>query len=244
MDMPLRPDSIIPYKVIPKNWDDFYATQLQHEPYDYLHPFYREPLLGSQQFMESTNFVALDIETTGLNAQEDDIVSIGLVPFDHDRIYLAHAKHWVVASEQLTSESVVVHRITHTEVAEAPRLKSILPELVECLQGKQVVVHYRYMEREFLRTAFMEQIQKNFIFPVIDTLELESNHLRKEQSFIAKLLNKQLPSLRLAQIRERYNLPAYESHNALVDALATAELLQAQMAKQQLSGLTVRSLWC
>jgi DNA polymerase-3 subunit epsilon len=99
------------------------------------------------------------------------------------------------------------------------------------------------MEREFLRTAFMEQIQKNFLFPVIDTLELEADFLRNKQSFIAGLLHKQLPSLRLAQVRERYNLPAYESHNALVDALATAELLQAQIAKHQLGTIPVRSLW-
>ncbi|TDA74648.1 3'-5' exonuclease, partial [Halomonas marinisediminis] len=36
-------------------------------------------------------------------------------------------------------------------------------------------------------------------------------------------------SVRLGQSRERYGLPAYQPHHALTDALATAELLQAQI---------------
>tara|TARA_R110001583_G_scaffold32035_1_gene109549 strand:+ start:1203 stop:1922 length:720 start_codon:yes stop_codon:yes gene_type:complete len=239
MNMPLHP-----YKVIPKDWDQFYSSQVQNELPDYLDSFYHQPLLDAQQSMDATDFVSLDIETTGMNAQKDDIVSIGLVPFDHQRIYLAKAKHWVVSSRRLTSESVVVHRITHTEVAEAPSLDSVLPELIASLQGKQIVVHYRYMEREFLRTAIIEMLQKDFLFPVIDTLELEVQYLRRNRSFMARLLNKQLPSLRLLYARERYHLPSYENHNALVDALATAELLQAQIAKHKLAQTSVRKLWC
>lgn len=234
---------LYPYKVIPDDWDQFYSNQIQQDLADCLHKFYQQPLLDDQQTMQETDFVALDMETTGLNAQVDDIISIGLVPFDAKRIYLAKAKHWVVSSQYLTSESVVVHGITHSEVAEAPSLSSVLPELLTHLQGKQVVVHYRYMEREFLRTAVAELLQQNFLFPVIDTLELEAKQLRHKQSLISRLLKKQLPSLRLLYARERYNLPAYENHNALVDALATAELLQAQMAKNNLGKVPVRKLW-
>ena len=36
--------------------------------------------------------------------------------------------------------------------------------------------------------------------------------------------------MRLADSRIRYSLPAYQNHNALNDATATAELLQAQIA--------------
>jgi DNA polymerase-3 subunit epsilon len=236
--------SLYPYKVLPDDWDTFYSNQLENELPDYLESFYQQPLLTARQSMDTTDFVALDIETTGLNAQKDDIVSIGLVPFDHQRIYLAKAKHWVVSSRRLTSESVVVHRITHSEVAEAPSLQSVLPELMASLQGKQVVVHYRYMEREFFRNAFAELLKKDFLFPVIDTLELEARYLRRKRSLISRFFNKPLPSLRLLYARERYHLPAYENHNALVDALATAELFQAQIAKHKLAQVAVRKIWC
>jgi len=235
--------ALLPYQVIPNDWDEFYSEQVQKNLPEPLDTFYHQPLLDPQQTIGATDFVALDIETTGLNAQQDDIVSIGLVPFDHQRIYLAKAKHWVVSSHRLTPESVVVHGITHTDVAQAPSLKSVLPEIMESLQGKQVVVHYRYMEREFMRTAVAELCQQNFLFPVIDTLEIEARYLRENQTLMARFMNKQLPSLRLLYARERYHLPAYENHNALVDALATAELLQAQIANHQLTKKPVRTLW-
>jgi DNA polymerase-3 subunit epsilon len=238
--------NLYPYKVIPNDWEQFYAEQIQQKLPESLHTFYHEHLINGvsgQQTVEGTDFVAVDIETTGLNAQQDDIVSIGLVPFDHKRIYLAKAQYWVVRSQHLTSESVVVHQITHSEVADAPSLASVLPEVMEYLQGKQVVVHYRYMEREFFRTAVAEWLEENFLFPVIDTLELEAEYLRENQSVISRVFKQQLPPLRLLNARERYNLPAYENHNALVDALATAELLQAQISKQDLTKLPVRELW-
>lgn len=234
---------LLPYQVIPNDWDEFYSEQVQETLFAPLNTFYQQPLLDVLQTMEAADFVALDIETTGLDAQKDDIVSIGLVPFDHQRIYLARAKHWIVSSHRLTPESVVVHGITHSDLAQAPSLKTVLPEIIASLQGKQVVVHYRYMEREFLRAAIAELWQQDFLFPVIDTLEIEAKRLRETQTLMARFMKKQLPSLRLLHVRERYHLPAYENHNALVDALATAELLQAQIANLQLIKKPVRSLW-
>lgn len=235
--------ALLNYQEVPEHWDTFFAEQRNIDLPEAMKLFYLQALPEAQQTLQETNFVALDIETTGLNAQTDDVVSIGLVPFDVHRIYLSKAKHWIVRPRKLTTESVLVHGITHTEVAEAPSFKSVLPEILTHLQGKQVVVHYRYMEREFFRIAVQKLFKQNLLFPVIDTLELEAQFLRNSRSIFDKLRNKTMPSLRLLNVRERYNLPAYENHNALVDALATAELLQAQLAKQQLHNKLVRNVW-
>jgi DNA polymerase-3 subunit epsilon len=235
--------ALLPFQTIPNDWDHFFAEQIHQDLPDYLKSFYHKPLVGTQQSMQDTDFVAVDIETTGLNAQQDEIISIGLVPFDYHRIYLAQAKHWVIQSHQLTSESVVIHRITHSDLADAPSLRSLLPEIISHLAGKQIVVHYRGMEREFFRQAAAQLWQQNWLFPVIDTLELETQYLSKKQSLFAKWMQKPLASVRLLNARERYHLPAYENHNALVDALASAELLQAQIAKQKLADTPVRELW-
>ncbi|MDN3647431.1 3'-5' exonuclease [Reinekea marina] len=235
--------ALLNYQEVPEHWDAFFAEQRNTDLPEAMKLFYLQALPEAQQTLQETNFVALDIETTGLNAQTDDIVSIGIVPFDVHRIYLSKAKHWIVRPRKLTTESVLVHGITHTDVAEAPSFKSVLPEILTHLQGKQVVVHYRYMEREFFRIAVQKLFKQNLLFPVIDTLELEAQFLRNSRSIFDKLRNKTMPSLRLLNVRERYNLPAYENHNALVDALATAELLQAQLAKQQLHNKLVRNVW-
>lgn len=233
---------LYPYQIVPQDWDQFFQQE-KSDCVPKFQTFYKQPLLNSKQTVEQTEFAALDIETTGLNAQEDEIVSIGLVPFNSRRIYIGAAKYWLVRSQQLTSDSVVIHGLTHSEVNQAPSLSEALPQLMEAMAGKQIVVHYRYMEREFFRQAASNKYQQNFLFPVIDTLEIEAHFLRKQQSLLAKWAGRQLPSLRLPNIRPRYQLPDYENHNALTDALATAELLQAQIQYQNLQTMPVRKLW-
>lgn len=41
----------------------------------------------------------------------------------------------------------------------------------------------------------------------------------------------------------RYHLPPYHAHHALTDALATAELLQAQVAHRFEAGMEIGRLW-
>ncbi len=231
-------------KTLPEDWDRFYSEQTQSELTDCLQAFYVQPPADSNQTLQSTEFVAVDIETTGMDAQQDDIISIGLVPFDSQCIHLAQAQHWLVRTRQLTSDSIIVHHITHSEVANAPTLRSVLPEVMACLAGKQVVVHYRPMEREFFRQAAMSLYGENWLFPVIDTMEQEARYIKQKQSLLAKTLRKRLPSARLPNARQRYHLPAYENHNALVDALATAELWQAQIAHWEIEATRVRKWWC
>jgi len=233
---------VYPYKTLPEDWDAFYEEQV-NEGMPELQPFYNQPPVAADRLLRDTDFAALDIETTGLNAQEDDIVSIGLIPFNSQRVFIAGAQYWVVRSRRLTPESVIIHGLTHSEVNKAPMLRDVLPQVIQALAGKQIVVHYRYMEREFFRQATVNTFSSGWLFPVIDTLEIEVQFLKKQQSLLSRWRRKQLPSLRLPNVRPRYQLPTYESHNALTDALATAELWQAQIQYQQLQNKPVRKLW-
>jgi DNA polymerase-3 subunit epsilon len=68
------------------------------------------------------------------------------------------------------------------------------------------------------------------MFPVIDTMSIETALLRKSwRSRLKQFFRGRGESVRLPDSRERYGLPRYQLHSAKVDALATAELLQAQI---------------
>lgn len=176
--------------------------------------------------------LALDIETTGLDPKRDAIVSIGLVPFTTGRIHLAQRRYWIVHPEcPLNSRSVTVHRITHADIEQAPYFKAILPELLDVMTGYLPVVHYRTIERSFLDRAVTDCLGEPFAFPVIDTMEIEARRYRTSLwSRWRSRLGRRPASIRLPDSRARYHLPHYQAHHALVDALATAELLQAQVA--------------
>jgi DNA polymerase-3 subunit epsilon len=183
--------------------------------------------------IEDVPLVAVDVETTGLDPGHDAIVSIAAVPFTLRRIPLVDRRYWLVRppSDLLTAESVVIHHITHSALESAPDFSATLPSLLEQLRGRIAVVHYRHMERSFLDMAVRDRLGEALLFPVIDTMGLEAERYRfSVRARLAAFMGRQAASIRLGDSRRRYGLPVYQGHHALRDAIATAELFQAQVA--------------
>lgn len=209
-----------------------------------LRSFYRAGALSLDTPLEQVQMLALDVETTGLNSRADSIVSIGLLPFTLKRIRCGDASYWVVKPPSgLSSESVTFHHITHSDVRHAPQLPEVLEPLLKAMAGKVMVVHYRTIERGFLDQALRRILGEGLEFPVIDTMQLEARMHRHKRGWLDRLLRRRSVSIRLADSRQRYNLPQYRAHHALVDALATAELLQAQVATHYTPDIAVGQLW-
>ncbi|WP_207061893.1 3'-5' exonuclease [Motiliproteus sp. SC1-56] len=230
---------------VARDWPARYRTLAEQALDPRLRAFYLAGVASPETPLAAVPLVAMDFETTGFDLQRSGIVSIGLVPLNLDRIRLADARHWIVRPRaRLTPESVVVHGITHSEVAQAPDLTRVLGELLAAIQGKVVVVHHRGIERPFLDVALRRRIGEGIEFPVIDTMELEARlHRAKPLGFWRRLLGQRPASIRLADSRIRYHLPHYSLHHALTDALATAELLQAQVAHRFSPETPVAELW-
>lgn len=213
--------------------------------YPALKAFYQSGIVAGSTPIRDVPMVALDFETTGLDVNNDSIVSIGLVDMSTTRIRCAKAKHWLVKPDsQLRSKSVVVHGITHSAVADAPDFSTVIDQLLQHLQGKIIVVHHSPIERAFLNAALKRHINEGIEFPVIDTMALEARFCRKINKSIWRLLLSRKPaSIRLTDSRTRYHLPYYRQHHAMTDALACAELLQAQCATHLKPDTPVNTLW-
>ncbi len=229
------------------DWPGIFAQLGQTARDPRLVRFYQAGTVSADTPLEQAPLMALDVETTGLDSRKDSIVSLGMVPFDLRRIRCREAGYWVVKPVcELSSQSVTFHHITHSDVSDAPRLASVLDELLMAMAGKIVVVHYRNIERGFLDQAVHHLLGEGLQFPVIDTMQLEARlYPRRERrpGWLRQLLGKQPISIRLADSRLRYGLPLYQAHHALTDALATAELLQAQVAMHHSPTTTVGELW-
>lgn len=210
-----------------------------------LKQYYQNGMISGETPLSEVPFVALDLETTGLDSKRDDIVSVGLAPFDLRRVYCRQAKHWLVRPlPPLSSESVVIHGITHSDIADAPSLNHVFEPLLEALAGKVVVVHYKSIERNFLAQAFSKRLQEEFQFPLVDTMEIEANvHRQLRWGWWQEMMGKKRVSLRLSASRQRYSLPHYQSHHAQIDAQATAELFIAQVRHHLKEDIAINTLW-
>ena len=227
-----------------KNWNTRYAQLADDAQNNLLKEFYLSTFSDASASVKDIPFVALDFETTGLNSKTDDIVSVGLVPFTLARIYCKQSKHWVVQPRRNLSESsIVIHGITHNDVDNAPDFDNIIAPLLDALRSKVIVVHYAAIERGFFNSALLLRLKEHIEFMVVDTMELERRALKAKQGLIGQLFNTKLGSLRLNDCRKRYSLPVYEGHNALTDALATAELLQAQLRHHYTEETPLCTIW-
>lgn len=166
--------------------------------------------------------VAIDLETTGLDPKKDAILSIGLVHLDHWGIKLGTAWHRIVRIDTaIPGETAVIHHITDDQAAAGLPLDELLPEVLARMAGKPMLVHYSPIEQKFLDAACRKLYGAPFVAPIIDTLEIGQRVFERRNHLI------QPGDLRLFNLRPRYNLPQYKAHNALCDALATAELFLA-----------------
>jgi DNA polymerase-3 subunit epsilon len=170
-------------------------------------------------------YVAVDLETTGLDVRRDQILSIGWVRLIGNRIDLASARHRLVRVKgAIPEDSAVIHQITDDLAATGRELSAALPELLVDLAGRAMIAHHGRVERGFLSAACKQLWGGGLLVRTVDT------------QVIARRLfeRRQIPfkgsDLRLHALGERYNLPRHGAHNALSDALAAAELFLAQAA--------------
>jgi DNA polymerase-3 subunit epsilon len=97
-------------------------------------------------------FVCLDCETTGLVPETDKIIEIAVVLFNFDGIIKTYET--LIDPERLISpESMAIHHITDEMVKGKPKIKDVLPTVIQ-LVGRHIIVgHGIPMDISFLVQA-------------------------------------------------------------------------------------------
>ena len=190
---------------------------------DLLRDFFSDNIAEKNISVDSVPLLAVDFETTGLDAAKDEILSIGFVQINNLQIDLSTATHLLIKTNNpLSADTVVIHKITDDQINKGMSLEDAIEHLLSTLKGKILVAHHAQIESNFLNQACKKAYGSEIIIPVIDTLAIEARKLPQHQH-----ANN---NLNLTMCSQRYNLPRYKLHDALSDALSCAELLLAQLA--------------
>jgi DNA polymerase-3 subunit epsilon len=201
---------------------------LKKAPDGPLKDFLSVPFPDPSTILSELPILSVDFETTGLHAIDDKLLSIGFVEINHKQIKLGSCFHEIINTKQrLDASNVIIHQITDSQKEQGKPLKEVVEALLKALAGKVMLVHFSRIEKQFLNQACLELYGMAPVFPIIDTLVLAKRKLDLRDVAYD-------PSeLRLSNLREKYHLPAHFAHNALNDAIATAELLLAQYHKKE-----------
>jgi DNA polymerase-3 subunit epsilon len=183
------------------------------------------PLPDRRSNILDCEFLALDFETTGLDANREAILSIGYTLLQRGRILMrGNGHHLVMVNKSIPEESVIIHKITDDRARSGTHLHDVLPLLLRQMAGRVILVHYGAIERNFLNAACQQIYGLQPPLLIADTLQIEKQRLQRSQT------TSTINQLRLFNLRKQYGLPRYNAHSALEDAIATAELFLAQVA--------------
>ena len=165
---------------------------------------------GEQNMPLTGEFVAFDLETTGLSSAKDVITEIGAVllrdgkPVETFQSFVNPHRHLDPKNTELTG-------ITDEMLADAPDIAEALPKFLDFCGGRVLVAHNADFDIGFL-TAACERLHIPFMPTYIDTLVLSQN------------LMPQLSKHKLNIVADALSLPEFNHHRASDDALTCGYL--------------------
>jgi DNA polymerase-3 subunit epsilon len=198
--------------------------------------------LFSSPAWDSVVYWALDLETGGLDARRDPILAVGMLPVRGGRVRLGEKYRTLVRpadGRPIDPGSVRAHQLVWGEVKDAPPIAEVLPEIERRLDTGVLLVHHRAIDVAFLKDAYRRSGLRWPSPPVVDTVDLLVKLARRAHRARPEL-PADPPALNLSAARETHGLPPYQAHDALSDALATAELFL--VLRHALGARTLRDL--
>ena len=190
-----------------------------------LNAYLSQPLIKGNSLVRSLEFLVLDFETTGLDATKEKIISTGYTVIKDLHILPSTSTHILINPKQaLAEQNVAIHQLTDEELKRGLSLSRAIEQLLSQMVNRVIVVHFDKIEKDFLNQACRDLYQINALpLVMIDTLKIEQRKMQKAGQY------SQSDGFRLFNLREKYNLPRYKAHNAMQDAISTAELFLAQL---------------
>jgi DNA polymerase III subunit epsilon len=160
------------------------------------------------QPLTDAEFIAFDLETTGLHPVAAQIVEIAAVRFRGDGQVLGQFEQLVNPQCDIPARVTEIHGITNQMVLDQPTIARALPALVEFLGDTAAVMlaHNAGFDVGFLSVAFSRLRQPAPKYPVLDTCVLARRRLS-------------LSNYKLETIGRHLHLIDVEMHRALDDTI-------------------------
>ena len=162
-------------------------------------------------------YLCVDVELTGLDPHVDEVIAFGAVPIDDGRIRAAGAIEGMVRprTERRTG-AVEIHGILPHDLDHAPPLAEAMEPLARAMEGRTPIVHAAWVERAFLGPA-LRTAGGRLPRRMIDTAMLWRLY-----GIVREGVDPGYPQL--AHLTSALGLPSHHPHQALGDALTTAQV--------------------
>lgn len=160
---------------------------------------------GNKEMAFDDEFVAFDLETTGLSMRKDQIIEFGAVIMKNGK-EIDRFQMFVDPGCSLSQELTNLTGITNEMLKGAPKIDEALPKFMEFVGDRVLVAHNADFDTGFVREA-CKRLNIPFELTCIDTLILSQNLLKK------------MSRHKLNLVADALGLPEFNHHRAADDAV-------------------------
>lgn len=182
----------------------------------------------SNQPLRQQRWVVLDLETSGLNMNRDQVLSIGAVVIEDGAIDMGQQfERTILRVDHKVSPAVLLHELAPSAIAAGSEPVEAFLDFMEFVGSSPILGFHAPFDQHMLARALK------------DSLDYRLQHVFFDVAEIAPMLfeHANLRHAALDDWTRFFGLHAEERHNASADALVTAELaliLFSHARKQQL----------
>lgn len=158
------------------------------------------------------SYIAFDLETTGLNPQENEIIEIGALKVREGKV-VDRFMEFIHPLSPISSAISELTGITNDMVATARSCEQVIPDFLDFCEDDVLIGHNVMFDYSFTKCSASKcglPFEKNGL----DTLK------------IARKVHKDFSSKSLGALCDYYHIENKSAHRAYHDALATAKLYQ------------------
>lgn len=185
--------------------------------------------------MNFTNYVCLDLETTGLEPQICDVIEIAMIKVRDGEI-VDRMETFVFTPLEISEHVSYLTGITAQDIEKAPDFIQLIPQIEQFIGEDPLVGHNIWFDWNFL-------MQKG--------VKIQNNQLWDTYT-MSNILYPELPSHSLETNTKYFGIGHEDSHRAMADVIASHELWKILLEtfpeissdqRQQLQQLKLKSSW-
>jgi DNA polymerase III subunit epsilon len=177
--------------------------------------------------LKAAKFYAIDIETTGLDVEKDEIISFACVPVINLKILVRDTFYTLVKPKSYNFKAMRYHGISKDNLMDAPVFEEVSDRILKTLDGI-LVGHTVEFDFTFLKAKFK-------------SLGVQFKRDRIDIAMVERWLRMQCEAekidLSLDGMIATYGLTSHYRHNATADAFFAAQIFQMQLREMMARGI-------
>lgn len=184
---------------------------------------------GHSLLAQLSDYVVLDLETTGFDPTWDEIIEIGAIRV-RDNAVVDTFSQLVKPSDPVDDYITSLTGITNDMLEDAPEINTVLPLIIDFIGDDIVIGHNVNFDINFLYDNCKEYQSKPFPNDYVDTMRISRRLFPEEKHH------------RLPDLEKRFNLHNNNAHRALSDVIVTNQCYECLLKYMLENGITIDSI--